>query len=62
MDLAWANSIFTVCIAISFAVILLIVLNKRNKSNYQEAARSILEDNDVPEEAPSAQTNRENGE
>lgn len=49
MNLAWANSIFTVCIGISFALVVFIVLNKRNKRNYDEAAQSIIDDNDTPD-------------
>ena len=49
MNLAWANSIFTVCIGISFALVVFIVLNKRNKRTYDEAAQSIIDDNDTPD-------------
>ena len=61
MNMAWANSLFTIGIAISFAVILLIVLSKRNKQNYQDAAQSILDDDDTPSDNEAAQTHREHG-
>ena len=53
MDLNWARVLFTVCVFISF----MIVFNKRNKSNYDDAANSIVDDEDTP----TAQSNRENG-
>lgn len=61
MNMAWANSLFTIGICISFAVILFIVLNKRNKQNYQDAAQSIFDDDDAPSDSEATQTHREHG-
>lgn len=61
MNMAWANSLFTIGICISFAVILFIVLNKRNKQNYQDAAQSIFDDDDATSDSEAAQTHREHG-
>lgn len=61
MNMAWANSLFTIGICISFAVILFIVLSKRNKQNYQDAAQSIFDDDDTPRDNEAAQTHREHG-
>ena len=47
MDVNWARSLFTVLVFVSF-VLVYIVLNKRNKTNYDEASRSIVEDDDTP--------------
>ena len=57
MDLNWARVLFTVCVFISFMTVLLIVFNKSNKSNSDDAANSIVDDEDTP----TAQSNRENG-
>ena len=59
MDLNWARSLFTVCVFISFMLVLIIVFNKRNKGNYQDAAQSIVDDPDTPKE--NAQSSHENG-
>ena len=48
MDVNWARSLFTVLVFVSFVLVLYIVLNKRNKTNYDEASRSIVEDDDSP--------------
>ncbi len=61
MNMAWANSLFTIGISVSFAVILFIVLNKRNKQNYQNIANSILDDDDNPSNSKDAQTHHEHG-
>ena len=60
MDLTWARILFTVSVFISFMLVLLIVFNKRNKHNYDEAAASIIDDADLPV-SDSPQSNRENG-
>lgn len=60
MDLSWARSLFTVCIFVSFMIILFIVLNKHNKQNYDDAAQSIMEDFDTPQSS-DAQFDHENG-
>ncbi|MCG7656519.1 cbb3-type cytochrome oxidase subunit 3 [Wielerella bovis] len=59
MDLNWARTLFTVCVFISFMLVLCIVFNKRNKSNYQDAANSIIDDADTP--MGDTQSSRENG-
>ena len=61
MNMAWANSLFTIGICISFAVILFIVLNKRNKQNYQDAAQSILDDDDTPPNNEPALNQQQHG-
>lgn len=48
MDVNWARSLFTVWVFVSFMLILFIVLNRRNKANYQDAADSIMRDDDTP--------------
>lgn len=60
MDLTWARVFFTVCVFISFMLVLAIVFSRRNKSNYQDAANSIIDDPDVPE-ANTPPNNHENG-
>ena len=47
MDVNWARSLFTVLVFICFMLVLYIVMNKRNKSNYDEVSRSIIEDDDT---------------
>lgn len=47
MDVNWARSLFTVLVFICFMLVLYIVMNKRNKLNYDEASRSIIEDDDT---------------
>ena len=47
MDVNWARSLFTVLVFICFMLVLYIVMNKRNKSNYDEASRSIIDDDDT---------------
>jgi hypothetical protein len=47
MDVNWARSLFTVLVFICFMLVLYIVMNKRNKSNYDEASCSIIEDDDT---------------
>lgn len=59
MDLTWARSLFTVCVFISFVLVLVIVFSRKNSDNYQDAAKSIMEDEDAP--AGGAQSNHENG-
>ncbi|MBF0803208.1 MULTISPECIES: CcoQ/FixQ family Cbb3-type cytochrome c oxidase assembly chaperone [Neisseria] len=49
MDINWVRSLFTVWVFISFMLVLYVVLNKRNKRNYDAAANSIMEDNDIPD-------------
>ncbi|MFS6938643.1 cbb3-type cytochrome oxidase subunit 3 [Neisseria animaloris] len=50
MDINWARSLFTIWVFVSFLLVLYIVLNKRNKQNYSDAANSIMEDNDTPDD------------
>lgn len=62
MDLNWARTLFTVCVFISFMTVLIIVWNKRNKNNYDEAARSIMDDDDnVPNNNSDAHSPHEHG-
>ncbi|HFC8542798.1 cbb3-type cytochrome oxidase subunit 3 [Neisseria weaveri] len=49
MDINWVRSLFTVWVFISFVLVLYIVLSKKNKQNYNDAAQSIMDDNDTPE-------------
>lgn len=53
MDINWARSLFTVCVFVSFMLVLYVVLHKRNKRNYDDAAKSIMEDNDTPDNEKS---------
>ena len=48
MDLNWARSLFTVWVFISFIFVLYVVTRKRNKKNYDDAAKSIMDDEDTP--------------
>lgn len=48
MDINWARSLFTLWVFVSFILVLYIVFNKRNKQNYRDAANSIMEDEDTP--------------
>lgn len=59
MDWAWARILFTVLVFVSFMLVILIVSGKRNRSNYQDAAQSIMDDDDTPRD--TAPPNRENG-
>ncbi|WP_274571518.1 cbb3-type cytochrome c oxidase subunit 3 [Neisseria leonii] len=60
MDVNWARSLFTVSVFIGFLLVLLIVFSKRNKANYEEASRSIIDDEDTLHE-DAARPNRDNG-
>ncbi|MBP7968876.1 MAG: CcoQ/FixQ family Cbb3-type cytochrome c oxidase assembly chaperone [Neisseria sp.] len=60
MDINWVRSLFTVWVFVSFILVLYIVLNRRNKQNYRDAANSIMEDNDTPPDQPARDT-RDNG-
>ncbi|MBQ9601570.1 MAG: CcoQ/FixQ family Cbb3-type cytochrome c oxidase assembly chaperone [Neisseriaceae bacterium] len=60
MDINWARSLFTVGVFVSFVLILFIVLNKRNKQNYQDVAQSIIDDPDAPP-GSEVQFNHEDG-
>lgn len=51
MDVNWARSLFTVWIFVSFMLVLYLVLSKRNKGNYEEASRSIVDDDDTPSDS-----------
>ncbi|QMT33173.1 CcoQ/FixQ family Cbb3-type cytochrome c oxidase assembly chaperone [Conchiformibius steedae DSM 2580] len=59
MDLNSARTLFTVWVFVCFALVLYIVLSKRNKDGYQDAARSIVDDPDTPD-AP-AESHHNNG-
>ncbi|STZ76786.1 cbb3-type cytochrome oxidase subunit 3 [Bergeriella denitrificans] len=43
MDVTWTRSLFTLCVFISFMLVLYIVFNKRNRQNYDDAANSIFD-------------------
>lgn len=60
MDLNSVRSLFTVWIFISFVLVLYIVLSKRNTGNYQDAARSIVDDPDTPSDG-LAESSRNHG-
>ena len=55
--MTWARVFFTVCVFVSFVTVLLIAFNRRNKVNYDDAARSIVDDPDTPD----TESDRENG-
>lgn len=61
MDLNWARTFFTVCVFISFMIVLIIVLNKRNRANYDDAAQSIVDDPDTPHENVQVNSDHESG-
>lgn len=62
MDVNWARSLFTVWVFVCFMLILFVVLNRRNKANYQDAADSIMRDDDTPHTDDSAPNEtRDNG-
>lgn len=46
MDLMWARVLFTVCVFVSFLLVILIVFSKRNKQNYDDVANIIVDDPD----------------
>ncbi len=50
MDINWVRSLFTLWVFVSFILVLYIVFNRRNKQNYNDAAHSIMDDNDTPNE------------
>jgi cytochrome c oxidase cbb3-type subunit 4 len=52
-----------VWVFVSFILVLYIVLNRRNKQNYRDAANSIMDDNDTPsdESARLPRDTRDNG-
>lgn len=60
MDINWVRSLFTVWVFISFLLVLYIVLNRRNKQNYNDAADSIINDDDLPNEG-APRLSRDNG-
>ena len=60
MDLNSARILFTVWIFIIFVLVLYVVFNRRNKSNYQDLARSIVDDPDTPSDG-AAESNRNHG-
>ncbi|MDO4433416.1 MAG: CcoQ/FixQ family Cbb3-type cytochrome c oxidase assembly chaperone [Alysiella sp.] len=59
MDMTWARVAFTICVFISFMLVLLIVTSRRNKANYDDAAKSIVDDPDTPQTPPKS--NLDNG-
>lgn len=61
MDINVARSLFTVWVLISFVLVLYIVSRKRNKKNYDDAANSIIDDDDMPAENGNSQLSRDNG-
>ena len=48
MDINWIRSLFTLLIFVSFMLVIYIVFSRRNKQNYDEAARSIFDNNEDP--------------
>lgn len=60
MDLNSARVLFMAWIIVSFALVLYVVFSKRNKDNYRDAARSIVDDSDTPPDEP-AESNRNHG-
>ena len=48
MDVNWARELFTVLVLVSFILVLYIVMNRRNKTNYDQASQSIIDDDDTP--------------
>lgn len=61
MDINWVRSLFTVWVFVSFVLVLYITFHKRNKKNYDDAANSIMTDNDTPHSLNDTQSNRDNG-
>jgi putative cytochrome c oxidase, cbb3-type, ccoQ subunit len=55
MDLNGVRILFTLWVSISFALVVYVVMNKRNKANYDEAANSIVDDPDTPDEQTQTQ-------
>lgn len=47
MDINTVRSLFTVLIFISFILVLYIVFSRRNKRNYDDAANSIFDDEEL---------------
>ncbi|MDO5640596.1 MAG: CcoQ/FixQ family Cbb3-type cytochrome c oxidase assembly chaperone [Neisseria sp.] len=50
MDINWIRSLFTLWVFVSFVLVLYIVFNRRNKQNYHDAANSIMDDHDTPDD------------
>ena len=46
MDANWARSLFTLWVFVSLFWLSIIVFNRRNKKNYDDAANSIFDNND----------------
>lgn len=51
MDLTWARVLFTLWVFVSFMLVLYFVFRRKSKSGYQEAASSIIDDEDTPNKA-----------
>lgn len=49
MDLNWARILFTVVVFVFFMWVLFTAFRKRNKADYQNAAQSIIDDEDTPQ-------------
>lgn len=49
MNLGLAHGLFTLWVLVSFILVLYVVLSKRNKSNYEDVASTIIEDPDTPD-------------
>ena len=58
MDLNGVRILFTLWVSISFALVVYVVMNKRNKANYDEAANSIVDDPDTPDEQTQTKKTR----
>lgn len=52
MDFTSARVLFTLWVFVSFALVLYIVFHRKNKRGYDDAAQSILNDEDSPTDAP----------
>lgn len=59
MDLTWARVLFTLLVFNFFALVLYIVFHKRNKTGYEDAGQSIMDDPDSPTE--NVHSNPDNG-
>ena len=59
MDLIWVRRLFQVLVWVSCIVVVWVVFSKRNKIKYDEAAKSIIDDHDMPSD--TASSSNENG-
>ncbi len=54
MDLTWARSLYTLICFGSFIIIVLIVLRRGGKKEYDNIAKEIVDDDDLPHEKSNA--------